>query len=251
MAAISLPGLAAAAQTGPASAEDGWLLKQQSSLGGRIDFTITDTAIRMDGLTCGFTVISRAPDWKICVYRTDTKEMGFLNLAQWRDWNTSTVGSTDECTLDKPISKKKITLQGLNLPAYLYTFPGEISTSALFQTEKPREFSCYLVQTCALSRAPQVSKLQCELFNCVPLDGVLMSCLGQLKDSQERNWEIRTISLKRLKAIPAATFSIPSTYKKLKSMPQQFKFKSMANSLDEMGGMLNLGESERRPRIRR
>ncbi|MBK9201747.1 MAG: hypothetical protein IPL73_04770 [Candidatus Obscuribacter sp.] len=100
---------APAIQSGEAGASKGWLLKQQTTIGGQISFTITDKAIKIDSPTCGYIAVAKAPDWQICVYRPDTKEMGYVNLKDWIRFNTSAVGTTDENTIEHPISRKLIT----------------------------------------------------------------------------------------------------------------------------------------------
>ena len=220
----------------------GWIVFQESSNGGPINFTITDHAIRIDIQSCYFTAIAKAPDWNICIFRPDTKEMGFVKLSQWRQFNTSTVGATDECTLDKPISKKPIRVRGIDVPAYQYQFPGEKITTAIFQTEKQREVSNYFVDTYQLSKAPQVAAIQCQLYNCLELDGLLINCMGKAKDTNSMIWFIHTKKLRRSDSIPASTFALPKNYKTLETIDSRFKFKGMTGSLDEFGEMLDLGK---------
>ena len=74
---------------------------QESSNGGPINCTITDQAIRIDIQSCYFSVLAKAPDWNICVFRPDTKEMGFVKLSQWRQFNTSTVSICMETLIFK------------------------------------------------------------------------------------------------------------------------------------------------------
>jgi len=220
----------------------GWIVFQESSNGGPINCTVTDQAIRIDIASCSFSAIAKAPDWNICVFRPDTKEMGFVKPSQWQQFNTSTVGATDECTLEKPIAKKAITLRGVNVPSYQYTFPGEKVTTAIFQTEKPREVSNYFVDSYQLSTAPQVTAIQCQLFNCVKLDGLLINCTGKIKETNESHWFIRTKKVVRNESIPASTFELPKNYKALKTIDSSFKFKGMSGSIDEFGEMLNIGK---------
>ncbi len=220
----------------------GWIVFQESSNGGPINCTVTDQAIRIDIASCSFSAIAKAPDWNICVFRPDTKEMGFVKPSKWQQFNTSTVGATDECTLEKPIAKKAITLRGVNVPSYQYTFPGEKVTTAIFQTEKPREVSNYFVDSYQLSTAPQVAAIQCQLFNCVKLDGLLINCVGKIKDTNEPHWFIRTKKVVRNESIPASTFELPKNYKALKTIDSSFKFKGMSGSIDEFGEMLNIGK---------
>jgi hypothetical protein len=220
----------------------GWMVFQESSNGGPINCTITDQAIRMDIASCRFSAIAKAPDWNICVLRPDTKEMGFVKLSQWQRFNTNTVGATDECTLEKPIAKKAIKLRGVNVPAYQYTFPGEKVTTAIFQTEKPREVSNYFVDSYQLSTAPQVAAIQCQLYNCIKLDGLLINCIGKITETNEPHWFIRTKRVVRNESIPASTFELPKNYKTLKTIDSSFKFKDMSSSIDDFGEMLNIGK---------
>ncbi len=220
----------------------GWLIFQESSNGGPINFVVTDQAIRIDIRSCGFSAIAKAPDWTICVFRPDTKEMGFVKLSQWRNFNTSTVGATDECTLDKPISKKPIKLREIGVPTYQYLFPGEKITTAIFQTEKQREITNYFVDSYQLSKAPQVAAIQCHLYNCTELDGLLINCMGKVKETNEMHWFIHTRKLRRSDSIPASTFALPQNYKTLKTIDSRFKFKGMTGSIDEFGEMLDIGK---------
>lgn len=220
----------------------GWLVFQESSNGGPIKVTVTDQAIRIDMRSCCFSAIAKAPDWNICVFRPDTKEMGFVKLSHWQRFNTNTVGATDECTLEKPISKKPIKLRGIDVPSFQYLFPGESITTAIFQTEKPRQVTNYFVDSYQLSKAPQVAAIQCHLYNCVQLDGLLISCLGKVKETNDMRWFIHTIELRKSDTIPASTFALPKNYKLLKTLDSSFKFKGMAGSIDEFGEMLNIGK---------
>lgn len=238
--ATGLPSWAApSTKEGP---YQGWLLFQESSNGGPINFAITDQAIRIDIQSCYFTAIAKAPDWTICVFRPDTKEMGFVKLAQWQQFNTNTVGATDECTLEKPISKKPVKVRGIDVPAHQYLFPGEKITTAIFQTEKPREVTNYFVDSYQLSKTPQIAAIQCQFYNCVKLDGVLINCLGKVKETNDVRWFIHTKRLKRSDCIPASTFALPKNYKKLKTIDSSFKFKGMSGSIDAFGEMLDIGK---------
>jgi hypothetical protein len=220
----------------------GWLVFQESSNGGPINFVVTDQAIRIDIRSCGFSAIAKAPDWNICVFRADTKEMGFVKLSQWRNFNTNTVGATDECTLDKPISKKPIKLRAMDVPTYQYLFPGEKITTAIFQTEKQREITNYIVDSYQLAKAPQVAAIQCHLYNCTELDGLLINCMGKVKETNEMHWFIHTRKLIKSDTIPASTFALPKNYKTLKTIDSRFKFKGMTGSIDEFGEMLDIGK---------
>ena len=220
----------------------GWMVFQESSNGGPIDLTITDQAIRIDIRSCSFSAIAKAPDWNICVFRPETKEMGFVKLSQWRRFNTSTVGATDECTLEKIISKKSIKLRGVDVPAYQYTFPGEKVTTAIFQTEKPREVTNYFVDSYQLSKTPQITAIQCHLYNCEKLEGLLINCIGKVKGTNEHHWFIHTKKVVKSESIPTSTFALPKDYKTLKTIDSSFKFKRMAGAIDEFGEMLDLGK---------
>lgn len=222
----------------------GWIIAQESIGQSIHKFVITEDAIRLDSSAHGFSMIAKAPDWTPCVFRPETKEMGFLKFNQWRAWNTAAIGTNDICTLDKPITKKRIQVRGIDAPSYQYQFPGEKLTKSIFQTGKASEISNYYVDTYQLSKAPQVAALQCQLFNCPQLDGLLIRCLGREKETGKLNWFIRTIKLEPSNSIPASTFALPKGYKTLKGIDSQFKFKGMARSLDELGDMLDLGESK-------
>ena len=220
----------------------GWIISQESIGQSIYKFVITDDAIRLDSPAHGFSMIAKAPDWNPCVFRAETKEMGFLKFSQWQAWNTGALGTNDVCTLDQPSSKRRIQVRGIDAPTYQYQFPGEKLTTAILQTGKAGEISNYYVDTYQLSKAPQVAALQCQLFNCPQLDGLLIRCLGREKDTKTMNWFIRTRKLEPSNSIPASTFVPPKGYKILKAIDSQFKFKGMARSLDEFGDMLDLGE---------
>ncbi len=220
----------------------GWLVFQESSNAGPIDFVITDQAMRIDMHSCAFTAIAKAPDWDICVFRPDTKEMGFVKLSQWQRFNTNTVGATDECTLEKPISKQPVKLRGIDVPSFRYLFPGETIKTAIFQTERSRQITNYFVDSYQLSKTPQVATIQCHLYNCVKLDGLLINCFGKVKETNKMCWFIHTTELRRSDSIPASTFALPKNYKLLKTLDSSFKFKGMAGSIDEFGEMLDIGK---------
>lgn len=224
----------------------GWTFSQQTTTGGNLNFVVTDDAIKIESITCGFSMIAKAPDWNICIFRPETKEMGFLKLSQWHAWNVSTVGATDECTLEKAISKRAVNVKDLNVKATQYLFPGERITNTILQTEKPTLVSNYYVDAYQLSKAPQVTALQCQLHNCPVLDGILIRCLGREQPINRLKWFIHTTKLQSSNSIPASTFAIPKGYTVLKSINKQFKFKGMAGAIDEFGDMLDLGKGRAR-----
>ena len=242
LATTCLPSWAAPVNKGGPS-HKGWIVSQESSSGGVINIFISDDAIRIDSQTCGFSMLATAPDWKVCIFRPDTKEMGFLKLSQWRAWNTSTIGTTNLCTLDKPISRTVFRDGGTNTQAYQYKFPGEKICSRIFQTDKPVEMSNYFVDSYQLSKSPQVTALQCQFFNCPKLDGIIVKCIGVVKGTGEKQLFIRTRKIQASDSIPASTFAVPKGYKLLKTINNQFKFKGMAGALDEFGEMLDLGKA--------
>lgn len=223
----------------------GWLLKQQTTIGGQISFTITDKAIKIDSPTCGYVAVAKAPDWQICVYRPDTKEMGFVSLKNWARFNTSTVGTTDENTIEHPISRKQITPRGLPVKAYLYTYPGEKTAAAPFQTAEASESSNIFVESYNLSAAPQAMAIQRQVMNCNSIEGCLISCSNKAKDTGEFRWTIRTLSLKP-KLIAASEFATPTGYKQLKSIDQHFKYKNLSKPLDDMAEMMQMGENKQK-----
>ncbi|MBP6595496.1 MAG: hypothetical protein KA255_20895 [Candidatus Obscuribacter sp.] len=236
---------APAIQSGDASASKGWLLKQQTTIGGQISFTITDKAIKIDSPTCGYIAVAKAPDWQICVYRPDTKEMGYVNLKDWIHFNTSAVGTTDENTIEHPISRKLITPKGLPVKAYLYTYPGEKTAAAPFQTAEASESSNIFVESYMLSTAPQAMAIQRQVMNCNSIDGCLISCSNKAKDTGEFRWTIRTLSLKP-QLIAKSEFAIPSGYKQLKRIDQHFKYKNLSKPLDDMAEMMQMGEPKQK-----
>ncbi len=242
-AALAAP---ASNQASKSTSCKGWTFSQQTTTGGNSNFVVTDDAIKIESITCGFTMIAKAPDWNICIFRPETKELGFLKPSQWHAWNVSTVGATDECTLEKAISKRAINLKDLNIKATQYLFPGERITNTILQTEKPTLISNYYVDAYQLSKAPQVTTLHCQLHNCPVLDGILIRCLGREQPTNRLKWFIHTTKLQFNNSIPASTFAIPKGYTVLKSINKQFKFKGMAGAIDEFGDMLDLGKGRAR-----
>lgn len=245
--AYSLSGAFAApgSQSIAASQTKGWLLKQQTTIGGQISFTITDKAIKIDSPTCGYIAVAKAPDWQVCVFRPDTKEMGFVSLKNWIRFNTSAVGTTDENTIEHPISRKQISPRGLPVKAYLYKYPGEKTAAAPFQTAEASESSNIFVESYNLSTAPQAMAIQRQVMNCNSIEGCLISCCNKAKDTGEFRWTIRTLSLKP-KLVASSEFAIPTGYKQLKNIDQHFKFKNLAKPLDDMAEMMQMGENKQK-----
>ncbi len=221
-----------------------WRLEQETSMAGKITFAITDEAIKIDSPTCGYKAIARAPDWRIMVYRPEEKEFGYVNLAQWGKFNTSAVGTTDECPLTKPIERKPIQVKGLPVKAFLYIYPSEKYSPEVFRTDKPTEFSNVYIESYQLSKAPQAMAIQRQVLNCDSIDGCLISCFGRDKQTKELHWIIHTLSLKPIE-VKASEFDTPIGYKQQKTIDHHFKFKNLVKPLDEMAEMMDIGDPKR------
>ncbi|MBL0188086.1 MAG: hypothetical protein IPP97_20350 [Candidatus Obscuribacter sp.] len=213
-------------------------------MAGKISFAITEEAIKIDSPTCGYKAIAKAPDWSIWIYRPEEKELGNVSFAQWGKFNTSAVGTTDECPQTKPLACRSIAVKGLPVKAFLYTYRGEKVLPDVFQTDKTTEYSNTFIESYILTKAPQAMAIQRLLLNCDSIDGCLISCFGKDKQTGELHWLIHTLSLKPSE-FKASEFELPSGYKQLKQIDQHFKFKNLSKPFDEMAEMMDIGDPSR------
>ncbi len=229
---------------------DGLKFTQETTLGGIHVTTMTETAMRIDSHRIGFSIIAKAPDWNVYILRPDDKEWAIVPYAKWREMHSSNLGATEECVMDKPLGKIPRKFREFGISGYQYTFPGEELTPDLFQTSrKATSLVNIFVDAAPFIKAPQAFEIQTAFYDCCKLDGLLIGVSGAIKGpGNQKCWMIRPVKFERVKFSPDI-FTVPKGYKQ-KSASSQFMFKGISGALDEMGEMIDLGESANKPKAR-
>lgn len=66
----------------PAHAKLGWILRQRTQV-GLYNVYIVDSCIRVDELNLHYSIVSKAPDWDVTVFRTDKKTRCKISFKRW------------------------------------------------------------------------------------------------------------------------------------------------------------------------
>lgn len=216
---------------------------QETTLGGIHVTTMTPSAMRIDSHRIGFSIFAKAPDWSVYIIRPDDKEWAVVPLAKWREMHSSNLGATEECVMDKPLGKSPRKFREFGLSGYRYIFPGEEMTPDLFQSnKKPTSLEHIYVDAAPFIKATQAYEIQTAFYDCCKLDGLLIGVTGDIKGpGNKKCWMIRPVKFERVKFSPEL-YTVPKGYKQ-KPATCQFMFKGLTGALDEMGEMIDLGES--------
>lgn len=126
---FSSPLISAKAPTAQAK-KNGLHIKQRGAHNNHYDIVVTRDAVRVHNLVTGYTLVSRAPDWEIVLWRDSTKQITRVVSDVWCRQKIQMFAFASE--LRKPISTSSIIRGGDK--HILYTFGTTSSVEPYFAT---------------------------------------------------------------------------------------------------------------------
>lgn len=110
--------------------QNGLHIKQRGAHNNHYDIVVTSDAVRVHNLVTGYTLVSRAPDWEIVLWRDSTKQITHVASDVWCRQKIQMFAFASE--LRKPIATSNIIRGGDK--HILYTFGTTSSVEPYFAT---------------------------------------------------------------------------------------------------------------------
>lgn len=228
-------------------ADDGYLLKLQTAAGGKYEALTTPRAIRFTSQAFKYTIICRAPDWKVHIFRDETREICHCSVAEFERIRRGAIGSG--VTLDfshkpkvTPISFKAIGKFGKD-----FTYPGGNSKARdiFVSGERPSDVDKITVRTIDLKLPTEINTIIASVV-CMPqLPGTIYETI-EFQKPATAFWVVHTDSVKSMHDLKDSVFAIPQHYKDLGKFEGTFLFKSVSGMMDEVFDSLGSSKIDER-----
>lgn len=216
-----------------AGAESGILQKLESSAGGQYEALMTPRAIRFKSNAFNYTLVSKAPDWRVTIFRNDTHEICRCKLEEFKHKLKGSVGSGVTLDFTKKPVVSQASFRKYGTTGFSFTYPGnQAKASDIFVTERPAPVDKVVVRTINLGLPQQIDDILSTVV-CMPmLPGTIYDTMGYEKPGSGF-WAVRTNSICR-KEVSETDFSIPANYKDAGKFEGPFLFKSVSGMMDEV-----------------
>lgn len=211
LALLLLTSAGAAPAPGAEKTYKGYYIEAKTKGYGAYKVIACPDAIRVDGITGGFTCVSKAPQWNVVVYRLDSRTFADLDYRRWCMLNCIALNS-DQFVDSKPLSVMHGLESGRKTVTYYYNSREYSGNFGIYQSEKVHSDVLQRARVKCLDWPEDMhpSSVIGKLFGLPPLKGIALEISHAPPGSSSySDIGLSTSKIVKSDAIAASKFAVP------------------------------------------